>query len=34
MWHNQPFSQRNKTTGRAVGLGVGGDMKGRQVGQN
>ena len=22
MWHNHPFSQRNKTTERAVGLGV------------
>ena len=24
MWHNHPFSQRNKTTERAVGVGVGG----------
>ena len=23
MWHNHPFSQRNKTTERAVGVGVG-----------
>ena len=28
MWGNQPFSQRNKTTERAVGLEVGGDREG------
>ena len=27
MWHDHPFSQRNKTTERTVGLGVGGDSK-------
>ena len=26
-WHNHPFSQRNKTTERAVGLGVGGNKE-------
>ena len=29
MWHDYPFSQRNKTTGRAVGVGFGGDREGR-----
>ena len=24
MWHNHPFSQRNKTTERTLGVGVGG----------
>ena len=27
MWHDHPFSQRNKTTERAVGVGVGGDRE-------
>ena len=27
MWCNHPFSQRSKTTERAVGVGVGGDRK-------
>ena len=25
MWHDHPFSQRNKTLKRAVGLNIGGD---------
>ena len=25
MWHDHPFNQRNMTSERAVGLGVGGD---------
>ena len=29
MWHDQPFSQRNMTTDKTVGAGVGGD---REVG--
>ena len=33
MWCNHPFSQRNKRTERAVGLGVEGDRE-RGVGQN
>ena len=28
MWRNNPFSQRNKTIERAVGVGVGGDRGG------
>ena len=28
MWCGQPFSQRNKITERAVGVGVGGDSEG------
>ena len=28
MWRDQPFNQRNKTAGRAVGLGVGDDREG------
>ena len=28
MWHDHPFSQRNKTTERALGLWVGGNRKG------
>ena len=27
MWRNHPFNERNKTTERAVGVGVGGDRK-------
>ena len=27
MWRDHPFSQRNKTTERAVGVGVGGDKE-------
>ena len=35
MWHDHPFNQRSKATGRAVGVGVGGDRKGGVVvGQN
>ena len=30
MWHNHPFSQRNRTTKRTVTVGVGGD---REVGE-
>ena len=33
MWHNHPFSQRNKTTERAVGVGVGGNMDERGLGK-
>ena len=33
MWYNHPFGQRNKTTERAVGVGVGSD-RGEGVGQN
>ena len=29
MWRNHPFSQRNKTTERELGMGVGG---GREIG--
>ena len=32
MWWDQVFNQRNKTTERAVGLGVGGDREGGQGG--
>ena len=28
IWWGQPFSQRNNTTERAVGVGIGGDMEG------
>ena len=28
MWHDHPFSQGNKTTERAVGVGVGGNRVG------
>ena len=37
MWRHHPFSQRNKTTERTVGLGVDGDRKvgkGGEVGQS
>ena len=38
MWRDHPFSQRNKTTERAVGVGVGGNKEegggGGGVGQN
>ena len=34
MWRDHPFSQRNKTTERAVGVGVGVNMEGGGVGQN
>ena len=27
MWHNNPFSQRNKTIKRVMGVEVGGDHK-------
>ena len=27
IWRDHPFSQRNKTTERAVGVGVGGDRE-------
>ena len=33
MWRDHPFSQKNKTTKRAVGAEIGGDME-RGVGQN
>ena len=33
MWHDHSFSQRNRTTGRAVELGVGGDREERGLGQ-
>ena len=33
MWCDHPFSQKNKTIERAVGVGVGGDRE-RGVGQN
>ena len=33
MWHNHPFGHRNKTTERAVGVGVG-SHRGEGVGQN
>ena len=32
MWYNHPFSQRTKTTERAVGVCVGGDREGEWVG--
>ena len=28
MWHDHPFSQRNKTTKRALGYGLEGNRKG------
>ena len=28
MWHDHPFSQRNKTTERVAGVEVGGDREG------
>ena len=28
MWYDHPFSQKYKTTERAVGMGVGGDRDG------
>ena len=34
MWHDYPFSQRNKTTKRAVGLEVGEDGEEKGGGQN
>ena len=34
LWHDYPFSQRNKTTKRAVGLEVGEDGEEKGVGQN
>ena len=34
MWHNHPFSQRNKTIERAVGVGVEGNREDGGVGQN
>ena len=34
MWRDHPFSQRNKTTERALGVGVGGDRKRGGGGQN
>ena len=33
MWHNYPFSQRNKKIEKAVGVAVGGDRE-RGSGQN
>ena len=27
MWHDHPFSQRNRTTEKPVGVGVGDDRK-------
>ena len=27
MWHDHPFSQRNKTTERAMEVGIGGDRE-------
>ena len=34
MWRNHPFSQRNKTIERAVGVGVEGNREDGGVGQN
>ena len=34
MWHDHPFSQRNKTTEIAVGWGLEAARKGKGVGQN
>ena len=36
MWHDQPFSQRSKIIGKAVGVGVGGssEREGGWVGLN
>ena len=35
MWHDHPFSKRNRTTDRTVGVGVEGDKElGRAGGQN
>ena len=34
MWHDHPFSQRNKTTETAVGWGLEAARKGKGVGQN
>ena len=36
MWRDHPFSQRNRTTEKTVGVGFGGDRKvgGGEVGQN
>ena len=31
MWQNHPLSQRNKTTERTVGVGVGGDKCGERL---
>ena len=27
MWHDQPFSQRNRTMEKTVGVGIGGDRE-------
>ena len=32
MWHDYPFSQRNRTTERIVRVGVEGDSEGGRVG--
>ena len=34
MWRDHPICQRNKTTERAVKVGIGGDREGGGVGQN
>ena len=36
MWHDKPFSQRNGTLEKTVGVGFGGgrEVGGRKVGQN
>ena len=38
MWHDRPFSQRNKAKEKVVGVGVGGNRRqgrgGESVGQN
>ena len=34
MWCDHPFSQKNKTTERAVGVAVGDDREGGGGGQN
>ena len=34
MWHDHPFSQRNKTTETEVGWGLEAARKGKGVGQN
>ena len=34
MWHNHPFSQRNKTSKKAVEVKVRGNGREREVGQN
>ena len=33
MWYNHPFNQRNRTTQRKVGVGVGGDRQVQEGGE-